>query len=87
MRDMKQPELPIPDVRQWMTRRAAAKLLGCSVRTVERMTEAGTLRAYYPHSDGTEVAPMLLFGLEVRLVAEARARLARVRKPPVGSNA
>lgn len=36
---------PVPDLSSWMTSPQAATALGCSVRTVHRHIEAGTLRA------------------------------------------
>lgn len=76
MFDMRnEPQLPIPDVTAWTTRQWAAKEIGVSVRSVDRMVKSGTLRAYTPHVVDGEQAPVLLFKPEVEDVAEARRRL------------
>jgi hypothetical protein len=72
------PTLPIPDVTAWMTRAAAALLIGVSVRTVERMIEQAVLRAYVPHGAPDERVPILLHTAEVKDVADARKKLGRV---------
>lgn len=72
MCDMDNLRLPIPNPREWMTRRLAAAKLGVSVRTVERMVENGVLTEYRPSSDGSEEAPLILWVAEVERVALAR---------------
>jgi len=67
--------LHVPNPTDWLTRRAAARRIGVSPRTVERLVEARVLTDYRPDADNGESAPMLLWRAEVDEVRDARRRL------------
>ena len=68
--------LPLPNPEEWLTRGAAAELLGCDPATVSRMIASNRLRSYSPIAAKDETAPILLWRPEVAALAEAR-RIAR----------
>lgn len=70
------PQLPIPNPDDWLTRNAAAEILGVDPATVTRMVTAGRLTAYCPRGGNGEQRPTLYWLPEVRTLAEAR-RIAR----------
>jgi excisionase family DNA binding protein len=74
---MNQPALPLPQPKDWMTRRAAAEYLGCSVRTVERYARDGVLTEYHPVMGKIETNGMwlLLWRAEVETLKQARNRI------------
>jgi hypothetical protein len=74
---VKQEALPLPNPGEWMTRRAAADELACSVRSVERMVVDGVLHSYQPQAGRREQrVPMILWAPEVKELARARRRVA-----------
>lgn len=71
-------QLELPDLRQFMTRLAAAQALGCSERTVTRMVGEGKLHPQYPRRGRTpdgrsERGPLLFAASEIDQMAQARA--------------
>lgn len=77
MLHMNQPQLPIPDAKQWMTRKGAAAVLRVHWRTVDRLTHERLLTAHYPIGGPGERRPMLLWTPEVQELAAARKRAGR----------
>lgn len=74
MYDMEQQTLPIPNPGDWMTRQAAAHVLGVDPRTVDRMVENRRLTDHRPIGAPQERPPLLLWREEVRELVRARAR-------------
>lgn len=71
---MNQQTLPLPNPSDWMTRSAAAYVLGVDPRTVDRMVANRRLTDHRPVSAPTERGPLLLWREEVRELVRARAR-------------
>jgi excisionase family DNA binding protein len=70
--------LPLPNPEDWCSVAGAARLLGVSRRTVERMVLDGRLTGYTPYGGSHRVSAKLLWMPEVRQLSQA---LARVRRP------
>lgn len=83
MGDMKarQDELPIPDVKAWLTRSAAAAKLGVDPATVSRWSMSGILTAYTPVAAAGETPQPLFYGRDVDELAAARRLLGGRRAP------
>lgn len=79
MCDMEQQPLPLPNPGDWMTRQAAAYVLGVDPRTVDRMVLDKLLTDYRPVAKPGEQAPLLLWREQVRDLVRARARSGRAR--------
>jgi hypothetical protein len=65
-------KLPLPNPEEWLTRGAAAVMLGVDPATVSRMAADGRLRSYSPVSAPEENAPIIMWLPEVAALAEAR---------------
>lgn len=76
MFDMNQQPLPIPNPTDWLSVKGAAFLLGVSPRTVERLAEKGTLKAYRPYGAPKENPAAMFWRDDVNAVVDARIRLA-----------
>jgi hypothetical protein len=74
---MNQPQLPIPNPADWMTRAAAAFALGVDPATVSRMVADGILTARRPVGGPAENPPLILWRAEVEELSAARARAMR----------
>jgi len=72
-------QLPLAVAAEWMTRGAAAALLGVHVRTVARMVEDGRLPGYWPEAAEGEESPLLLYKPEVQEFKHARNLVAGKR--------
>lgn len=70
--------LPIPNPDDWLTRAAAAEILGVDPATVTRMVTAGRLSVYWPRGANHEQRPALYWLPEVKTLAEARRIAGRV---------
>lgn len=65
----------------WVTRRAAARMLGVDPATVTRMRDAGLLRTLIPGAAPGEKPPALYSSESVRELAAARKRSRAVGVP------
>lgn len=64
--------LQLPNPHDWLTRGAAARILGVDAATVGRMVGDGRLRGYSPDGIRGERPPVIFWRPEVEALHEAR---------------
>jgi len=75
---MNAPMLPLPNPEDWCAITGAAKRLGVSTRTVERMVLDGRLRGYWPEGAPERPYSAMLWKAQVIELADALERVRRV---------